>query len=154
MTEFPKIEARFEAALSALKDAAGGTEDTEKVAGLEADLAQAQKKLKAAKKAEQAAQDAAKEQVEALEAQAARLEEARAEAQEETRRVKQFNKHLKKLNADLRDANAKNVGDADLINASLESEIEQIQAQRAADLAEVNGILARMTPLVEGSADG
>ena len=79
------------------------------------------------------------------------LDKARASSEEELDKTRQYNKHLKKMNTSLRKANEGNVGDPELINASLETELEQIKAQRDIDLEEVNGILARLTPLVEGA---
>ena len=61
---------------------------------------------------------------------------------------------MRKLNAKLRKANAQNVGDANLINSALEAENEELQSQREADLVEINGLIARLAPLVEGKADG
>ena len=57
------------------------------------------------------------------------------------------------MNADLRKAN-KSKEVADLINKSLEAEVAQLREEREQDLAEVNSLLARLQPLVEGTEDG
>jgi chromosome segregation ATPase len=193
MIQFPKIQARFDAALKIIEEASsnvGGSEDAVKLA---ADLAAAEKTANTAGDVAKAAQDElaatkaelktaqdqaaaaaadlakAQEQVAALEkdietkvggseAQRAAmikqidaLDKARAASQEELDQARKHNQQLKVLNDKLRVANEANVGDPDLINEALETELEQIKEQRDADLAEVNGILARLTPLVEGA---
>ena len=186
MTQFPKIQARFDAALALIEGASAGVGDADEMQKLSENLETAQKaasqtqgKLKkvsaeaAAAKGEAAsaseALQKARARVDALEKEVAEkadgadaqreamikqidaLDKARVAGKEELDKTRQYNKHLKKLNTSLRKANEANVGDPDLINSSLESELEQIKAQRDIDLEEVNGILARMTLLVEGA---
>lgn len=52
----------------------------------------------------------------------------------------------------LRDANAAGVGDADLINQSLQAELEAIHAARSAETAEAHEIISALTPLLKASA--
>lgn len=165
MTQFPKIQARFDAALAIFEDPATQSGDTAKVekqaariAKLEAELSAAQDALDESNdrfetvKSEQAgAAEKAEDQRAALVKQIDTIDKAREAGEKQLTKARQFNKHLKKLNAGLRKQNEENVGDVDLINASLEAELMQIKAQRAVDLEEINGILARMTPLVEGN---
>lgn len=193
MTQFPKIQARFDAALSIIEGAPTGGGDPEETKKLSADLAAAQKSAEAANAAVKAAQGDAKsaqkelqaakddaekaskslkkaqDRVKALEKELAEktdgqeaqraamikqidaLDKARANSDENLDKARQYNKHLKKLNSNLRKANEKNLGNPELINKSLEAELEQIKAQRDVDLETVNGILARLTPLVEGA---
>ena len=168
MTQFPKMQARFDAALEIIEGDSGGdgnAADTEKLAK---NLAAAEKTANTASDVAKAAQaeaasasealQKARERVDALEKEVASGADG-AEAQRAAMikqidaldKARQYNKHLKKLNTSLRKANEDNVGDPELINASLVTELEQIKAQRDIDLEEVNGILARLTPLVEGA---
>lgn len=172
MTQFPKIQARLDAAIAIIENASAGGADPAEVEKLSQDVAKATKATKAAQDEAASAAEAlktARARVETLEkelaekadsAEAGRtamikqidaLDKARTANEEELAKTKQYNKHLKKLNTSLRKANEDNVGDPELINQSLEAELEQIKAQRDVDLAEVNGILARLTPLVEGA---
>lgn len=165
MTQFPKIQARFDAALAIFEDAAAQSGDTAKtqeqaarIAELEAELSAAQDALdesndrfKGVKAEQAAAAEKAEAQRVALVKQIDTIDKARVAGEKQLTKVRQFNKHLKKLNTGLRQANEEHVGDVDLINASLEAEITQIKEQRDVDLEEINGILARMTPLVEGN---
>ncbi len=172
MTQFPKIQARLDAAIAIIEGASVGGADPAEVNKLTTDLATAAKATKTAQDEAASAADAlktARARVEALEKELAEktsaaetghtemskqidaLDKARAAHEEDLAKTKQYNKHLKKLNTSLRKANEENVGDPELINQSLETQLEQIKAQRDVDLAEVNGILARLTPLVEGA---
>ncbi|WP_157888265.1 hypothetical protein [Neptunicoccus sediminis] len=165
MTQFPKIQARFDAALAVFEDAADNSADAGKleeqaatIERLKEELTTAQDALDEAKaridevEAERkAALEKAENQRVALVKQIDTLDKARATNENNLTKARQYNKHLKKLNSGLRKQNEAHVGDVDLINASLEAEINQIKEQRDVDLEEVNGILARMTPLVEGN---
>ena len=82
------------------------------------------------------------------------LDKARADSQEGLEKALQYSKRLEKLNESLRKSNEQNVANPELINKSLETELAEIKAQRSSDLETVNGILARLTPLVEGPYDG
>ncbi len=172
MTQFPKIQARLDAALKTIEGASAGGADPEDVKKLADQVASAEKDAAAAKEEAASAAKAlkkARQRVDVLEKELAQkdegadaqrtamvkqidaLDKARAAVDAELDKTRQYNKHLKKMNASLRKANESNVGDPDLINQSLEAELEQIKAQRDVDLEEVNGILARLTPLVEGA---
>jgi hypothetical protein len=179
MTQFSKMQARFDAALEIIEGASGGDGNAAETEKLAKNLAAAEKTANTASDVAKAAQaeaasasealQKARERVDALEKEVASgadgaeaqraamikqidaLDKARASSEEELDKTRQYNKHLKKLNTSLRKANEDNVGDPELINASLVTELEQIKAQRDIDLEEVNGILARLTPLVEGA---
>jgi chromosome segregation ATPase len=66
----------------------------------------------------------------------------------EIQRVRRANAQLADACAALRAANAEGVGDADLINASLQAELDALYAARRADVAEADAILSVLTPLV------
>lgn len=193
MTQFPKIQARFNAALAIIEEAPTGGGDPKETKKFSDYLAKAQNaanaaaddlksavgdaksvqsEVEAAKREAEKAKAALKKaqgRVKVLEGELAEkddraeaqrtamikqidaLDKARANSEENLDKARQYNKHLKKLNNNLREANEKNVANPDLINKSLETELEQIKAQRDLDLETVNGILARLTPLVEGA---
>lgn len=62
--------------------------------------------------------------------------------------LRQSNDQLRASNAALREANAAGVGDATLINAALQTDIDALTAARASDQAEVNAVLAKLEPLL------
>jgi len=66
----------------------------------------------------------------------------------ELQQLRQANEELRASNAALRDANAQSLGDAGLINASMEAEIEGLRAAQASDQAQVNAVLAKLEPLL------
>jgi len=72
----------------------------------------------------------------------------------ELQRVRRANQELTNACAALRAANFEGVGDAHLINKAMLAELEALRAARAADVAESSAILAALTPLVNGAADG
>lgn len=66
----------------------------------------------------------------------------------ELQQLRQANEELRASNAALREANAQALGDAGLINASMEAEIEGLRAAQASDQAQVNAVLAKLEPLL------
>lgn len=87
-----------------------------------------------------------------LEARVLRLQE-RAEAQErEMAELRQANADLRAMARKVRRAMASGVSDAALINALMETELKATQAAQAADRAELDLILAELTPIIEESA--
>ncbi|MBQ0765744.1 MAG: hypothetical protein KBT62_05305 [Sulfitobacter litoralis] len=66
----------------------------------------------------------------------------------ELQRVRRANAQLAEACAALREANAEGVGDAGLINAALQAELDAVHAARRADVAEADAILSVLTPLV------
>ncbi|OIQ29504.1 MAG: hypothetical protein BM562_11180 [Alphaproteobacteria bacterium MedPE-SWcel] len=78
----------------------------------------------------------------------AELDMRLSELDGELQTLRASNDQLREANAALRAANAEGVGDATLINAALEAEVEGLRAARATDQAEVNAVLARLEPLL------
>jgi len=76
----------------------------------------------------------------------ARLAESEAKADAHFRRARELRGALQQIRTALKD----NVLDADTINTAMQIELEALQAQRDTDLMEVNVILEKLTPLVEG----
>lgn len=87
-----------------------------------------------------------------LEREVADLKEAMAARDGSVRQVRQANGKLRQANRALRQANAQGVGDAGLINESLEAELEALRAVQAADRAELDDVLATLEPIVGESA--
>jgi hypothetical protein len=75
-----------------------------------------------------------------------------AELDQELGRLRAANEQLLTSNAALREANAQSVGEPELINESLKSELEALQAARAVDAAEAEAVLGALTPLLAEAA--
>jgi len=75
-----------------------------------------------------------------------RLAESEAKADAYFKRTRELRGALQQIRTGLKD----NVLDADTVNTAMQLELEALQAQRDTDLIEVNVILEKLTPLVEG----
>lgn len=69
-------------------------------------------------------------------------------ADAEIRRLKQINEDLTEANRALRATAVAGLAEPDLINRAMLTEIEAMRAARAAEVAEMNGILAELKPLI------
>ena len=69
----------------------------------------------------------------------------------ELSQVSQSNAQLRASNKSLRDVNAQGVGDAGLINAGLQAEIDSLTAERAADAAQMQLLITALSNV--GSTD-
>lgn len=67
----------------------------------------------------------------------------------EIQRLRASNAELRDLNAQLRSAAADGAASPELINRATLAEVEALQAQRAADVAEIDAILGELKPLIE-----
>lgn len=67
--------------------------------------------------------------------------------------VMQSNAHLRVSNQALRAANAVGLGDASLINAGMQAEIDTLTAERAAEAAQLELLLKALTDNDEGPQD-
>ncbi|ALG90580.1 MULTISPECIES: hypothetical protein [Actibacterium] len=113
------------------------------LAALEAER-EASAKLEARVKAIGEKQD---KQVAQLEARVTKLT-ARAEATEgEIERLRRVNAQLRANNKALREANAKGLGDGELINTSMKAELDALRAVRDTDRSELDEILGMLAPL-------
>lgn len=63
----------------------------------------------------------------------------------ELSQVSQSNAQLRASNKSLRDVNAQGVGDAGLINAGLQAEIDSLTAERAADAAQMQLLITALS---------
>lgn len=68
-------------------------------------------------------------------------------------KLREANRQLRSNNAALREAHSAGLPDADLINAGLQAELDALAAVRAADRAELDGVLAALRPMLEEAAD-
>ncbi len=84
-----------------------------------------------------------------LEASVSDLKKALAARDAEMQRLKGVNEELRKSNGALREANAEGVGDAELVNSAMVTEIESLRAARAAERAEIEEILATLEPVLK-----
>lgn len=87
--------------------------------------------------------------VSSLEARVAELRAALETRDGELQRLRSVNEELRQSNAALREANAQGVGDAELVNASMASELDGLRAARAAERAEIEEILATLEPVLK-----
>ncbi|MDE3028282.1 MAG: hypothetical protein KGH84_07785 [Paracoccaceae bacterium] len=70
----------------------------------------------------------------------------------ELQRLKQSNVQMRETMQAMRDAMAKGIHDPALVNKSMAAELEALRATRAAEIAELDGILLELKPLIgEGS---
>lgn len=84
-----------------------------------------------------------------LEAEVASLKAALTSRDAEVQQMRSVNEALRGSNGALREANAKGVGDADLVNTAMVTEIESLRAARAAERAEIEEILATLEPVLK-----
>ncbi|MFW8593214.1 colicin transporter [Cribrihabitans neustonicus] len=111
----------------------------------ESALAQAQQQVQAAQAGDSELAAASRQDVDA---ELARQNEMLIRLDSELQQLRQANEELRASNTALRAANAEGVGDASLINASMEAEIEGLRAAQASDQAQVNAVLAKLEPLL------
>lgn len=114
-------------------------------------------RLKEALEAEKTANDQLEERLRAIrdkqESQLASLHARIGAAEAEVERLSAVNAELRQSNRALRAANAEGLGDAALINDALQAELEALRALRDSDRAELDGLIAELTPLTEESAN-
>lgn len=77
---------------------------------------------------------------------------AMARLDQDLQRVRMANDQLRDSNKALREANQAGVGEADLVNRSLQAELEALRAAHAADRSEAAAIVAALTPLIANGA--
>lgn len=83
-----------------------------------------------------------------LERRLARLTEQLDLQSLEMLRLKKANARLMEANAGLREAQAEGFPDATLVNRSISAELEALQAERRAEMAEMEEILTELKPLL------
>ncbi|NNE82015.1 MAG: hypothetical protein HKN18_17235 [Silicimonas sp.] len=151
MSDIAEYERRITAALDRAAQAmdqlgAGGDGDTSALAAeLEAERVanqQLEERVRAIKEKQETT-------VAGLEADVARLREALEARDKEVQQMRAVNAELRASNGALREANAQGIGEPDLVNASMITELESLRTQRAAERAEIEDILATLDPILK-----
>ena len=88
-----------------------------------------------------------------LETQKHDVREQMAKKDGDIQRLEKVNAQLRDNNRALREANETGVGEPELINAAMATELESLRNSRNGDRAELDAILTELKPLVEGHAD-
>lgn len=86
--------------------------------------------------------------VAAMEGKAVAAQERLKALDMELQQVRAAHEMLAEASDALRQANAEGVGDADLINATMQAELEATRSMRRAELAEADEIIAGLMPLL------
>lgn len=153
MSDISELERRITRALDragqALDRLSAAREDTADVEAMKAELeaervanAQLEERVRAIK-------DKQETTVAALEAEVVRLKDSLRNRDGEVQRMRSVNDELRASNAALREANAQGLPDAELVNAGMISELEALRAERAAERAEIDEVLATLEPLLQ-----
>jgi len=85
----------------------------------------------------------------------AKVDQSRSRAagmDRELQRLRQVNAELRDINDQMRRALAEGVSEPHLVNKAMLAELEALRATRAADAAEMDAILAELTPIIEKEA--
>lgn len=90
--------------------------------------------------------------VAAMEAKAAEATARMDGLDMELQQLRKAHEMLSDASTALREANAAGVGDPELINKTLEAELESMRAMRRAEMAEADEIMASLMPLLNASA--
>lgn len=165
MTDFSKLEARLDAALKTLGQGAKPTGSSTVLEGQVTDLKKKSQERNAQVEAIGGQLVIARDKIinlrkvvtqqadsiSAQEKRAENLQGSQAEAIKQRDKAREYTLLLKEANFELRKKNEEMVGDPSLINDNLERDMAQLKEQHDLDLTEVNTILARLTPLVEGN---
>lgn len=69
---------------------------------------------------------------------------------DDMQRLRQANAELRDISGQLREALAQGVVEPQLINRAMLAELEALRATRAADLADVNAVIAELRPMIAG----
>jgi chromosome segregation ATPase len=153
MSDIAELERRITAALDrasqALEHLGGVPSDTADLEAMKAELeaervanAQLEERVRAIK-------DKQETTLAALEAEVVRLKEAVRTRDGEVQRMRSVNAELRDSNGKLRAANAEGLADAGLVNGAMASELEGLRAEREAQRAEIDEVLATLEPLLK-----
>ena len=151
MDDIAEYERRITAALDRAAQAldklsAGGEGDA---AALKAELEAERVANQQLEERVRAIKETQEQTVKRLEDTVADLKAALGARDAELQQVKSVNAELRESNGALRAANAEGVGNADLVNSAMVTEIESLRAARAADRAEIEEILATLEPVLK-----
>lgn len=137
---------RASQALDALRAGGGDGEDTSALKDeLEAERianSQLEERVRAIKEKQE-------QMVERLEGEVADLKQALSDRDASLQQVRSVNDALRDSNKKLRAANARGVGDAELVNVAMATELDALRTARNADRAEIEEILATLDPVLK-----
>ena len=154
MSDINALQARITAALDRIRaglDAIPSAEAAQDGKDLEIQLAEektANAQLVARVEALKERQDG---RVAELEAQVSAQAQHMAALDAELQKLRASNADMRDVNAQLRSAAADGVANAELINRAMMAEIDALHAQRGADRAEVDAIIAELSPYIGGA---
>ncbi len=160
MTDVAELEKRLSAALdriasgvAAMASPAPDAGDSEEVARLRESIESERSANAQLEQRVIAIKDKQEKLVANLEAEVARLRQELEDREATLHRVKRINQRLRENNRALREANRAALGDAELINTSMVTELDALRLSRETDRAELDTILNELKPLVEGGAN-
>lgn len=159
MSDITELERRISAALERLdagiEALAAAPQPAEAAVRDDAELARLNEALEAERAANaqltervRAVREKQETTVGALESKVERLSGQLDAADAELQRLKRLNEELSEANRELGAAAARGVAEPDLINRAMITELEAMRAARAAEIAEMNEILAELKPLI------
>lgn len=151
MDDISEFERRITAALDRASQAMDrlGSGDGDASAELKAELEAERVANQQLEERVRAIKEKQETKVAGLEADVARLKEALKSRDAEVQSLRSVNEALRGSNSALREANAQGVGDADLVNSAMVTELESLRAARAADRSEIEEILATLEPVLK-----
>jgi chromosome segregation ATPase len=159
MSDVSELEQRITAALDRIGDGINRLTQTETAPADPGELRALQELLDGEKLANAQLEErvkAIKEKQESLvrnlEVEVTSLRADIAAKNEDGDKMKHVNGRLRRNNRALRDANAKGVGDPELINDAMVAELDALRVSHESDRAELDSILVELKPLVEGAA--
>ncbi len=153
MNDIAELERRITAALdraySAVERLSAESSETQDSSALAAELeaeraanAQLEERVRAIKEKQET-------MVAGLEAEVLRLKDSIRSRDAELRRMRAVNDELRTSNTALREANAKGLAEPELVNGAMLSELDSLRAERVAERAEIEEVLATLEPLLK-----
>lgn len=153
MSDISEFERRITAALDraqqALEQLNAGASDDGDTASLTAELEAERVANQQLEERVRAIKDKQETMVAQLEEEVSRLKGALKTRDEEVQAMRGVNENLRASNTALRNANAQGLAEPGLVNASMVTELDSLRAARAADRAEMEEILATLTPALK-----
>jgi len=154
MSEIDALEGRIAAALDRIgagvaqlsKAAPEGADDSE---ALRAQLREERDANAQLEERVRALKDRQENNISHLEERVEKQASALAAIEAELHRLRASNADLRELNAQLRSAAADGAASPEVFKRATIAEVEALEAQRAADVAEMDAILSELKPLVE-----
>lgn len=153
MSDIAELERRITAALDraskALERLSAASGDSGDAEALRAELEAERVANQQLEERVRAIKDKQETMIARLEGEVSRLREALTARDGEVQRMRSVNDELRASNKALREANAKGLPDADMVNSAMVAELEGLRAQRAAERAEIDEVLATLEPLLK-----